>query len=94
MPCVHYALATLICVGEHLTLGATLARSRETALHCGVARFPQVRQSFNLDIRGKFANLIVVQRACEVNTKAVTSFDQITEETINLKQVQAAGKQT
>ena len=40
----------------------------------------------NVDIAAEFANLIVAQRAFESNAKAVTTFDQITQDTINLKQ--------
>jgi flagellar hook protein FlgE len=40
----------------------------------------------NVDIASEFANLIVAQRAFEANAKAVTTFDQITQDTINLKQ--------
>jgi flagellar hook protein FlgE len=40
----------------------------------------------NVDIATEFANLIVAQRAFEANARAVTTFDQITQDTINLKQ--------
>ncbi|HZQ17831.1 MAG TPA: flagellar hook protein FlgE [Terriglobales bacterium] len=40
----------------------------------------------NVDIATEFANLIVAQRAFESDAKAVTTFDQITQDTINLKQ--------
>jgi flagellar hook protein FlgE len=40
----------------------------------------------NVDIATEFANLIVAQRAFEANAKAITTFDQITQDTINLKQ--------
>jgi flagellar hook protein FlgE len=40
----------------------------------------------NVDIAAEFANLIVAQRAFEANAKAETTFDQITQDTINLKQ--------
>jgi flagellar hook protein FlgE len=43
-------------------------------------------ESSNVDIASEFANLIVAQRAFEANAKAVTTFDQITQDTINLKQ--------
>jgi len=39
----------------------------------------------NVDIATEFANLIVAQRAFEANAKAITTFDQITQDTINLK---------
>ncbi len=40
----------------------------------------------NVDIATEFANLIVAQRAFEANAKAVTTFDQVTQDTINLIQ--------
>jgi hypothetical protein len=49
-----------------------------------------VRRQFQSGYCQEFANLIVVQQAFELNTKAVTTFDQITQDTINLKQGQAA----
>jgi flagellar hook protein FlgE len=40
----------------------------------------------NVDIATEFSNLIIAQRAFEANAKAVTTFDQITQDTINIKQ--------
>src|SRR5262249_15686358 len=40
----------------------------------------------NVDISTEFANLIVAPGGFEANAKAVTTFDQITQDTINLKQ--------
>lgn len=40
----------------------------------------------NVDISSEFANLIVAQRAFEANAKAVTTFDTIMSDTINMKQ--------
>jgi flagellar hook protein FlgE len=40
----------------------------------------------NVDIAKEFASLIVAQRGFEANARAVTTFDQITQDTINLKQ--------
>jgi flagellar hook protein FlgE len=40
----------------------------------------------NVDIATEFAALIVSQRGFEADAKAVTTFDQITQDTINLKQ--------
>jgi flagellar hook protein FlgE len=40
----------------------------------------------NVDIATEFANLIKAQRAFEANARTVTTFDQITQATINLKQ--------
>ncbi len=39
----------------------------------------------NVDIASEFAKLIVAQRAFEANARAVTTFDEITQDTINLK---------
>jgi flagellar hook protein FlgE len=38
----------------------------------------------NVDISTEFANLIVAQRAFEANSKTVTTFDTITQQTINM----------
>jgi flagellar hook protein FlgE len=38
----------------------------------------------NVDISSEFANLIVAQRAFEANSKTVTTFDSVTQETINM----------
>lgn len=39
----------------------------------------------NVDIATEFAKLIVAQRAFQANARAVTTFDEITQDTINLK---------
>jgi flagellar hook protein FlgE len=41
-------------------------------------------EASNVDISTEFANLIVAQRAFEANSKAVTTFDTVAQETINL----------
>lgn len=38
----------------------------------------------NVDISAEFANLIVAQRAFQANSKTVTAFDSITQDTINM----------
>jgi len=43
-------------------------------------------ESSNVDIATEFAKLIVAQRGFEADAKAVTTFDQITQDTIALKQ--------
>jgi flagellar hook protein FlgE len=43
-------------------------------------------ESSNVDISTEFANLIVAQRAFEADAKAVTTFDQVSQDTIALKQ--------
>jgi flagellar hook protein FlgE len=41
-------------------------------------------ESSNVNISAEFSNLIIAQRAFEANSKAVTTFDTITQETINM----------
>jgi flagellar hook protein FlgE len=38
----------------------------------------------NVDISTQFANLIIAQRAFEANSKSITTFDTVTQDTINL----------
>ncbi len=40
----------------------------------------------NVDIATEFAQMIVAQRGFQANAKVVTTFDQVTQDTINLKQ--------
>ena len=75
---------------------------RNTCVRAGSGWFTGYRRSWvtlgwrigtsNVDIATEFANLIVAQCAFEANAKAVTTFDQITQDTINLKQG-VAGRQ-
>jgi len=39
----------------------------------------------NVDIANEFAKLIIAQRAFQANARTITAFDEITQETINLK---------
>ncbi len=41
-------------------------------------------EASNVNISAEFANLIIAQRAFEANSKAVTTFDTVTQETINM----------
>ena len=41
-------------------------------------------ESSNVDISTEFSNLIVAQRAFEANSKAITTFDTVTQEAINM----------
>ena len=41
-------------------------------------------EASNVNISAEFSNLIVAQRAFEANSKAVTTFDTVTQETINM----------
>ena len=43
-------------------------------------------ESSNVDISTEFANLIVAQRSFEADAKAVTTFDQVSQDTIALIQ--------
>jgi len=44
----------------------------------------QALEGSNVDISTEFSNLIVAQRAFEANSKAITTFDTVTQETINM----------
>jgi flagellar hook protein FlgE len=41
-------------------------------------------EASNVNISSEFADLIVAQRAFEANAKSVTTFDQVTQDTINM----------
>jgi flagellar hook protein FlgE len=41
-------------------------------------------EASNVNISAQFSDLIIAQRAFEANSKAVTTFDTITQETINM----------
>jgi flagellar hook protein FlgE len=41
-------------------------------------------EASNVNISAEFSDLIVAQRAFEANAKSVTTFDTITQETINM----------
>ena len=41
-------------------------------------------EASNVDISTEFSNLIVSQRGFEANSKTITTFDTLTQETINL----------
>jgi len=38
----------------------------------------------NVNISAEFSKLIIAQRAFEANSKAITTFDTVTQETINM----------
>jgi flagellar hook protein FlgE len=44
----------------------------------------QALEGSNVDVSTEFANLIVAQRAFEANAKSVTTFDTVTQDTINM----------
>ncbi|HET6207310.1 MAG TPA: flagellar hook-basal body complex protein, partial [Terracidiphilus sp.] len=41
-------------------------------------------EASNVNISAEFSNLIIAQRAFEANSKAITAFDTVTQETINM----------
>jgi flagellar hook protein FlgE len=41
-------------------------------------------EASNVNISAEFSNLIIAQRAFEANSKAITTFDTVTQETINM----------
>ena len=42
-------------------------------------------ESSNVDISTEFSNLIIAQREFEANAKSITTFDEVMQDTINLK---------
>jgi flagellar hook protein FlgE len=41
-------------------------------------------EASNVNISSEFSDLIIAQRAFEASSKAVTTFDQVTQDTINM----------
>jgi len=41
----------------------------------------------NVDIATEFSNMIITQRGYQANARVVTTFDQLTQDTINMKQL-------
>jgi flagellar hook protein FlgE len=71
--------------GEYAT---TLASGTATVGVSGTAGLGSMvggaLESSNVNISAEFSNLIIAQRAFEANSKAVTTFDTVTQETINM----------
>jgi len=67
---------------------ATLASGTATVGTSGTAGLGTVTdgalEESNVNISSEFSNLIIAQRAFEASSKAVTTFDSITQETINM----------
>jgi len=72
------------CFSETLASGQAVIGAPGTAGR-GTLSGGALEQS-NVDIATEFANLIVAQRGFQANARVVTTFDQITQDTINLKQ--------
>jgi flagellar hook protein FlgE len=68
--------------------GTTLASGTATIGVSGTAGLGTMvggaLEASNVNISGEFSNLIIAQRAIEANSKAVTTFDTVTQETINM----------
>lgn len=71
--------------GDYAT---TLASGTASVATSGTSGLGNVQdnalEGSNVDISEEFSNLIVAQRAFEANSKAVTTFDTVTQETINM----------
>jgi flagellar hook protein FlgE len=71
--------------GNYITTLASGAASIGVSGSAGLATLQNgALEGSNVNIAGEFSNLIVAQRAFEANAKAVTTFDTVTEDTINL----------
>lgn len=68
--------ATTLASGQ-ATIGAAGSNGRGTIQD-------QATEGSNVDISTQFSDLIVAQRAFEANAKSVTTFDTVTQETINM----------
>jgi flagellar hook protein FlgE len=71
--------------GDYAT---TLASGAATVAAPGTSGLGQIKDSAleesNVNISAEFSDLIIAQRAFEANSKAVTTFDTVTQETINM----------
>jgi flagellar hook protein FlgE len=71
--------------GDYAT---TLASGAATVAAPGTSGLGQIKDSAleesNVNISAEFSSLIIAQRAFEANSKAVTTFDTVTQETINM----------
>jgi flagellar hook protein FlgE len=71
--------------GEYAT---TLSSGEATIGLSGTGGLGTIKDSAleesNVNISAEFSDLIVAQRAFEANSKAITTFDSVTQETINM----------
>ncbi|MGB7547817.1 MAG: flagellar hook protein FlgE [Terracidiphilus sp.] len=65
------------------TASGTAAISNSGTAGLGTLQDGALEES-NVNISAEFSNLIIAQRAFEANSKAVTTFDTVTQETINM----------
>jgi flagellar hook protein FlgE len=71
--------------GDYATTLASGAASVSTAGTAGLGTLQDgALEQSNVNISAEFSNLIIAQRAFEANSKAVTTFDTVTQETINM----------
>ena len=68
--------------------GTTLASGSASIGTAGSAGLGTIQdgalEASNVNISAEFSNLIIAQRAFEANSKAITTFDTVTQETINM----------
>ena len=71
--------------GDYATTMASGAASIGTSGTAGLGTLQDgALEESNVNISAEFSNLIIAQRAFEANSKAVTTFDTVTQETINM----------
>ena len=71
--------------GDYVTTLASGTASIGTSGTAGLGTLQDgALEQSNVNISAEFSNLIVAQRAFEANSKAVTTFDTVTQETINM----------
>jgi len=71
--------------GNYATTMASGAASISTSGTAGLGTLQDgALEESNVNISSEFSNLIIAQRAFEANSKAVTTFDTVTQETINM----------
>ena len=71
--------------GDYATTLASGTASISTSGTAGLGTLQdEALEGSNVNISAEFSNLIIAQRAFEANSKAVTTFDTVTQETINM----------
>ncbi|MFZ0744093.1 MAG: flagellar hook protein FlgE [Terracidiphilus sp.] len=71
--------------GDYATTLASGTASVSTSGTAGLGTLQDgALEGSNVNISAEFSNLIIAQRAFEANSKAVTTFDTVTQETINM----------
>ena len=71
--------------GDYATTQASGTASIATSGSAGLATLQDgALEASNVNISSEFSDLIVAQRAFEANAKSVTTFDTVTQDTINM----------